>query len=371
MWTIFFLLLANVIYIHMCLSSHSSCAIFFFEFSLSFSFSFAQVSKSCSRAPGTGSSSRNSVGGGGALSLLGLLQELTLTTERRRERESEEKRRRRREEKKYEYFTCIASGGIALRIRTTMDSRVDSPRGPEMDTIVCGVRVTSGTTEWLQIRSIDPQRHGKFVPLTIRGEKMFRSIADPTKRTNEATTSTGTTTTRGGTTSTTAGPPINMRTISGSLCDLSRSMAKYPHVLGPLAAEMADSDPWGGQGYFTETPAVHAGTVRSVTLQLAKTISATRGNGYASLEVHVYDKDRSVAASSSSRRGQSHVSFRLVGIGNIRVKNEANLIQTVPILGGALCLQPRQYLGLYCRHANINVRVHFFFFYFPLGFDPS
>ena len=33
MWTIFFLLLANVIYIHMCLSSHSSCAIFFFEFS--------------------------------------------------------------------------------------------------------------------------------------------------------------------------------------------------------------------------------------------------------------------------------------------------------------------------------------------------
>ena len=30
MWTIFFLLLANVIYIHMCLSSHSSFDIFFF-----------------------------------------------------------------------------------------------------------------------------------------------------------------------------------------------------------------------------------------------------------------------------------------------------------------------------------------------------
>ena len=327
---------------------------------------FSQVSKSCSRAPGTGSSF-NSVGGGGggALSLLGLLQELTLTTERRRERQREEKRKRKRDKKKYEYFKCIASGGIALRIRTTMESRVDSPRGPELNTIVCGVRVTAGTTEWLQIRSVDPQHHGKFIPLTIRGEMVFQSIADPTKRANQATTTaTGTTT---GTTTTT-GPPINMRTVSGSLCDVSRSMARYPHVLGPLALEMADSDPWGGQGYFTETPAVHAGSVRSVTLQLAKMISETRGNGYASLEVHVYEKDRSVATSSSSRRGQSHVSFRLVGIGNIRVKNEADLIQTVPILGGALCLQPRQYLGLYCRRGNINVRLIFFLLFFYVFF---
>jgi hypothetical protein len=113
------------------------------------------------------------------------------------------------------------------------------PPGPEMNTIVYGVRVAVASNEWIRIRSNDPERHGKFVPLEIRGEKMFRPCADPiTGAPPSSSSSSSAAGVRRLATASGAVAPINMRTITGSLYDSARNVARYPHTLGPV--EMAD-----------------------------------------------------------------------------------------------------------------------------------
>ena len=74
---------------------------------------------------------------------------------------------------------------------------------------------------------------------------------------------------------------------------------------------------------------------------------------YVCLEVHVYEKDTTPSHSSSRRN--KYLPFTLVGLGNIRVKNEKMLVQTLPVLGGQLSVSPHQYVGLFSRSRTINL----------------
>jgi hypothetical protein len=47
----------------------------------------------------------------------------------RRRRRKEERRRKKKDEEEIECFKCVSPNGIALRIKTKLDSRVDHPRG--------------------------------------------------------------------------------------------------------------------------------------------------------------------------------------------------------------------------------------------------
>ena len=74
---------------------------------------------------------------------------------------------------------------------------------------------------------------------------------------------------------------------------------------------------------------------------------------YVCLEVHVYEKE--TAPPNSSSRRNKYMPFKLVGLGNIRVKNEKMLVQTLPVLGGQVSVSPHQYVGLFSRSRTINV----------------
>jgi len=81
---------------------------------------------------------------------------------------------------------------------------------------------------------------------------MLQECPDPNKKPT-ATTATDTTDTAdtADTTDTTTPPTTTamvLRTLSGQKYASKKKVVHYPYTLGPV--DMANSEPWGGQGYF-------------------------------------------------------------------------------------------------------------------------
>jgi len=78
---------------------------------------------------------------------------------------------------------------------------------------------------------------------------MLQECPDPNKKPS-TTTATDTTATADTTDTTT--PPTTtamvLRTLSGQKYASKKKVVHYPYTLGPV--DMANSEPWGGQGYF-------------------------------------------------------------------------------------------------------------------------
>jgi hypothetical protein len=254
---------------------------FFILFSFSFRYrdTMEYVDQVCSNNTGNSISQHSA-----ANSILGLLQQLMLTTVALKGKKSTTTTTATKKE--ILCFQCVSGPGVALRRSTSFGDRYTSIRGPDYNDYVRGKLVKSGTIEWIHVVSTNSERNGKYLPiLGSNGETFFKECVDPitggvgSSGTSSSFFSAPSSTTSATSSSTTTpaspggGPPRNMRTISGSIYNSKRNVARYPYVIGPT--DIANSDPWGGQGYFTESPVIHDGVVRSITLRLGSKIGSS------------------------------------------------------------------------------------------------